>query len=641
VESDVMADPLALLPQGFQIESAPAPDTSLAMRSLPEGFTIEPPSFLSSAKDVAHNIATGAVRGVAGGLDKVYSMIGPEYGGNDPGTKLADLFFKHVMTPYEPQGFGEKLVQAGAGGAALGALGGPGAALAGAAGGVGSAIGGPIGSTLLPAPYGEAAGEAVGGLVGGGAAGLAGRVATPIAEAAARQISPAAVTRQAASKLSQRITQDAEAGGVTAGDIQSELSGTNKPLTLMDVGGENVKGAAGNVARTPGPGREVMSKFLNERDAGAGPRLIGDISDELSNGGTAFATGRALSAQRQTAAAPLYGKAYMAPALNPDTIAAGGALDNLMKRPSMPAAANNALAIAKEEGRSPTSLGLTFDADGNVKFEGVPSWQTLDYVKRGLDDVLDGYRDKTTGRLVLDEKGRAINNTRQDFLDFLDQNNPAYASARAAWSGPSQSMSAIKQGQGIFNRGPEQIAEDLSRLSPGDRDFYRLGAANALRDRIAKTSSGGNEANRIIGNDYVQQQLRPLFPDVGSYNRFINAAQSENKMFQTRNAVLGNSATAARLAEDGQGGHGGGYMIPMATAAIEGNKMGMALFASKMVKDLLDRSHSMSPAVNAEMARLLTTRGNQSLPPGLFQPQSTPTLQSPGRAGLLGLLTGQ
>lgn len=66
-----------------------------------------------------------------------------------------------------------------------------------------------------------------------------------------------------------------------------------------------------------------------------------------------------------------------------------------------------------------------------------PSWQTLDYVKRGLDDVLEGCRDKTTGKLALDTESKAVNDTLRGLLSRLDTSNPDYAAARAACAGPA------------------------------------------------------------------------------------------------------------------------------------------------------------------------------------------------------------
>jgi len=43
----------------------------------------------------------------------------------------------------------------------------------------------------------------------------------------------------------------------------------------------------------------------------------------------------------------------------------------------------------------------------------------------------------------------------------------------------------LKEGEDIFNKHPDEIAADMARLSPSDREFYRLGAAGTLRTRLS------------------------------------------------------------------------------------------------------------------------------------------------------------
>ena len=107
--------------------------------------------------------------------------------------------------------------------------------------------------------------------------------------------------------------------------------------------------------------------------------------------------------------------------MNPET----GAIGTLLPRPSMRAGMANAMKIATEEGRNPNVLGIDLNAQGEPVFTRVPSWQTLDYLKRGLDNVVEQYRDKATGKLVLDTYGRAAKLTRQQFRGHPARSEPA------------------------------------------------------------------------------------------------------------------------------------------------------------------------------------------------------------------------
>jgi hypothetical protein len=250
-----------------------------------------------------------------------------------------------------------------------------------------------------------------------------------------------------------------------------------------------------------------------------------------------------------------------------------------------------ALHIAAEEGVDPNSLGLTFNAAGDPVFTKVPSWQTLDYIKRGIDDVVEANRDKTTGKLVLDTLGRATDSTRTQYRNALKALNPSYRAALDTFSDGSASIDAVNRGRKIFTTKPEQTRAFVANMSKSDQEFFRLGAADALLEKIAKTSVGGDDSKRLVGNSYVQDQLAPLFPRKSDFNKF-------------RHSVIGGSDTARRVAEDGS---------PMKDAALSGAKAALHAAHGNLVSSGRHVFNSMqsladrrTPEVNAEVARLLT-----------------------------------
>jgi hypothetical protein len=177
-------------------------------------------------------------------------------------------------------------------------------------------------------------------------------------------------------------------------------------------------------------------------------------------------------------------------------------------------------------------------------------------------------------------------------------------------------MDAVRAGQSVLNRRPEEIAADAARLrqsSPGDLEFYKLGAADSLKEKIAKTGMGGDEAKRLIGNQYTQQQLRPLFDTHQDYDRFINSVTAENRMFETRRRLIGGSETAERLVENSAPEGAAGHAVRAGVAAMEGAPGAAGLSAMKALGSL---TRGESPAVNAAAARMLFRPQTDS---GVFQ----------------------
>ena len=528
----------------------------------------------------------------------------------------------------------------------------------------------------LISPLTRAVAPTVQKLTGGAGAGaVAGAALPPVAALAGRLISPLtravaptvqkltggvlgsdAAGNQAIRVIAGRIAQDAAAGGAGVNDLQTAIAAipAGKPLALVDVGDANVQGLAGKIARQPGAGRTVALNAFGDRTGDAASRIVDDINTGITPQ-TAYNSEQALLAQRKAAAAPAYQNFYAQPALNPDHLEPGGALTGLMQRPSMKDAAARALKTAQEEGRDPNSLGITFNEAGDPVFQEAPSWQTLDYIKGGLDDHLDQWRDKLTGRLQLDRQGKAALGTQQTFVDFLDKNNPAYAAARDAWAGPSASLGALRQGQNFRSFLPDELKAMFNganpQLRPSEQEFFRVGAADTMRQGAMRTGNtigiiGSNEANNR-GASLLKQQLQPLFTDPNAFNSFIGRAEAEARMLQTQARTIGGSRTSTDLAEQGSGA--GGVVGPLVTGlgAAVGHEPYLAatqlatglsrlanlpeINAPEVNRRIADRLFSADPAVQTQTLRdilaLPSPAGvRAALPAGNLAAQFVPSL---------------
>lgn len=461
-----------------------------------------------------------------------------------------------------------------------------------------------------------ATGAGLGAATGGALSTVAAPIAQRITDWVARKLGPEAAENQAVRAIAQRIEANSGAGGPTAQDMLDLVNAaraSGKPVMLADVGGEGVQGMAERIANTPGAGRQALVQALSTRDAGAGSRLAGDVTEHLGAGGTTFDTARALMEARSTAAAPLYERA-----LATEAPVTSDRLQQFLSDPVFKKGLSQGIQIqrleALAEGRpfNPSDYAITgFNEGGDPILGAVPNMRTLDAAKKGLDNILDQYRDPTTGRLALDQTGRAIDQVRRAYLGELDRLNPDYAAARAAYSGPSQSLEALKRGADFAGKSPEQIRADIAALPAGDQEFYRLGAANALKTQIAKTSSGGNEARRIVGNDYVQQQIRALSPSDEAAQKLIDAATTEHKMFETGTKLLGNSRTAIRQAEQashaGEEGGMAGALGQTIAGAATGEPVVSGLGAFKLAQKLYGALARPSSVVDTSVAKLLSS----------------------------------
>lgn len=388
-------------------------------------------------------------------------------------------------------------------------------------------------------------GAAVGGVIGAGLP-----VIAKAGSEAAKVVGNVTGLRNNRNVALDQLGRAFERDNVDPISIAPERGATNdRGMALVDQGGKNVTRLGRTVETIPGAGADRAHAFLNERQAGQGERVASDVEKGLG-GDDFYKTLDDLNEQRKTAAAPLYEEAYKPQHVWSDEV------ETLTKdRPSIRQAMARAKNIAEEEGRDPSGLGLMMDADGNVKIEKTAAgMQTLDYVKRGLDDVLNTFRDPVTGKLRLDEGGRAIEATRKRFVAELDRLNPKYAEARAAWGGPTQSMDAVNLGRDFARNDAEATLARFRQLSPGDQNMFRLGVARELKGKIEGTKDGHDAVSKIFGSPGQRKRLEALFPDTASFGTFEKAMNDEIKMTKTRREVTGGSVTGRIAAEQDDAG---------------------------------------------------------------------------------------
>lgn len=437
----------------------------------------------------------------------------------------------------------------------------------------------------------------------------------------------------------QQIVNDALAADANtpraAGALMDAARSRGSPMMLADTG-ENTRALLGAVSRQGGPARTLTREAVGERQAEQGARVVGAIDRDLGVVRNPYEASDELMAQARTTAAPLYDEAYAAPG------ASNVQLDDLLARPSMRSALQRAERLAREEGRDPTTLGFDLDDNAEVILTRVPSWQTLDYVKRGLDDVVETYRSDVTGRLNLDTEGRAVNNTLRSFLSRVDSANPAYAQARAAYAGPAAGKAALEKGLRALNKGADDIAAQIDNMGPFELEQYRLGFRRAMADAMESKGDFADKVNTLVGSPKKRRALARLFGDEAGFNRFVATLADERAMGQTYARTMTGSPTAERLADDSAINDGG--LVDIATdAAVRGvreggvksaiidallsirdaNRFGAGRVGQETRESLAALLTETDPAVLAEIQRAIsranaaqrvnTRRGNQRI----------------------------
>jgi hypothetical protein len=442
-----------------------------------------------------------------------------------------------------------------------------------------------------------------------------GAVAAPVVGAVLRV--PGAVVRATKSVLGgsptlarKIIAKAIDADGKTGAEAGAEMAAAhanNVPYMLADAG-DNARGLLAAATRTPGPARTVARTALEERQAGLAERVTNAIERDLGPIANPHHVADTLMTEASSRAGPLYDAAYARSGA--DTF--GKAVAPLLQRPSMRRAFQRAYRIAQEEGRDPTTLGFDLNDAGEVTLTRAPSWQTLDYVKRGLDDVVESYRDSTTGRLNLDTEGRAVNQTLRNFLGAFDKANPDYAAARAAYGGPVRGIDAMNQGRKALSMTADDLEARMRDMTPFEKQMFALGTRRAMAEHVDSRGDTANVINALAGTGKKRAMLARLFGDRKQFGRFVETLQQEKEGYRTFARGLTGSPTALNHQDDAalevasaaidMAANGG---LPIATAIKMALKFGAGSRGAKTKEQVAALLSETDPARFKELAGVI------------------------------------
>jgi hypothetical protein len=387
-----------------------------------------------------------------------------------------------------------------------GSVAGTGAAFGGVAG-VGEGEGG-LGSRLESGAIGAGTGAAVAPVV---------HAVTSAVPAVAGRVTHALGLRNPETAADRQIVRALDRGGVTVDEAAARLNAAgDTPTALVDVGGRNVVNLGATAANTPGASMDAADAMVQSR-RGLRPDRLMNAGDEAFGGGSGTDVAEATAArraQRTAEADPLYSAAFGKPAGMTDSmehILSDPVGQQGLKRGLEIQRIENATRRARGEPEVPThDPAIRYDENGDPRIVGVPNMRSLDAVKRGMDAVIEDARDTTTGKVKWTERLHAIDDMRRTWVGLLDENNPDYAAARAAWGGPSAQMEATEAGQKALRTNRDIVADRAQRGPQDVQDAYRLGAGRDFADRVSDPAKASGAARTMLEDQQMQARLKSL-----------------------------------------------------------------------------------------------------------------------------------
>ena len=356
------------------------------------------------------------------------------------------------------------------------------------------------------------------------------------------------VSRSAAQGAYDRIYRQLERSHQSVAEALGRVDKLG-PNGLLADANRPLQDFAQSVVDAPGQGGRIAKEALDLRQSGlldrgqysvqpSNLRINEELKSALGLSDDQFHDQvSALLARQKSDAGPAYAKAYME-----DPVPLSD-LGDFATSPLFTKAYDRARAISQAE--------FVPQPDGTMKLQPLPEqmpdtldWRTLDLARRGLDDT---YREGVTSGI-----GANAQNATKDFgtafVAKLDGLNPDYLAARHAFSGPVASMDALEAGRNFVNDDATGLTSDFDQLTPGDQQFFRLGAARGFQDRLGSVPNTYDAAGKAgVNTNNAMDKLRAVFPDDQSWGDFSDQLQNEQAMFNTRDRVLGGSSTRRNL----------------------------------------------------------------------------------------------
>lgn len=380
----------------------------------------------------------------------------------------------------------------------------------------------------------SAAGRAVDPLTYGGKA----------VQSTAKAVAKAAPNAPGVSAGKRYVQRLAQSAGITP----EALEAAHPSLTAAEAIGPTGGTAAGALARREGATGEAFRGLTETRRLERPETMLGDFAEAAGISPYAAAGNiEELVRQGREAASPLYEAAYAVKNVDSPL------LTGLSKRPSMQSAMQRAVKIAAEEDRNPIDLGfetrlVPSRVGGIPDVEQIvltsPSMQTWDYVKRGLDAVINSYANPLTGKLKLDESTRPIVATATALRKELTSINPEYKKALGVSGDYLSSQDAFNRGGKLLFDGKiseRQFGQTISKMEPAEFEALKGGTANHLYD----LAQNGKLDPKVFKTPRVRQKLMMILGEDAA-NTMIDNITRHGAMqnFERINAPGAGSGTA-------------------------------------------------------------------------------------------------
>jgi len=396
-----------------------------------------------------------------------------------------------------------------------------------------------------------------------------------------------------------------------------QTSGTTP--TLLDIAGDATLRLGKETVSSRTPAKQRLAEILLGRQAEQGDRISTRLFSQIFRGDrlglrNVEEASSQLHAARKALSAGPYQQAFQ------ETVEITPRMRQILSTKAFQRAYNIGRQIA-EDIEAPAGIGIGLDIPllpniqrtlGATTPEGAAAVaqlqsklfptslpvRALDYTKRGLDAVI---RKGFEGKSIDKPAARGLRSMLNELLGAVDDQVPTYAEARAIYRGFSEADDALQLGREFLGQSPDKVRQIMNGLAPQERDFYRLGAANALYQQVTNVANEGADIARNYfggrlfgGTSKAGERIRALFVDAPEVaDDFMRMVAAETRISHTsaatRGAVRGSLQAAEEVAEGSTPVvRGGGLVTGAVLTAASAGRTGVQRLRGAWLNDVTD-----------------------------------------------------
>jgi hypothetical protein len=347
-------------------------------------------------------------------------------------------------------------------------------------------------------------------------------------------------------------------------------------ITLADLG-ENTAKLLRTATAAPGAARREAKDVLATRELERIPRVSEDMRTLMSGSKDFYTDVQDLMKKRRDEADVLYqaawdSKARFTPKTAPD-------IERLRNLPSFKEA-------MKAGAKRMEDAGLDITDPKNVL-------RGLHETKIALDDMIaEAVRQGKGGQAGV------LMGMKERLLKDMEKAAPDYKTARLAYAGDSEMLTAMEEGRKIYSMPEMDMRKLIDRFkdNPSEYDAFRAGIAQSMLEKLRVAGPTADPFKTVLGRD-MEQKIRRAFRDEDSFNEFKRRLLDEQQMLTTEKTGFRKTAQDVDLDTGASG-------VGAATRLAQGNPLSAAIEAAQAT---IPRLTGFSPRVAAPIQQKLLT----------------------------------